>query len=245
MKKWTTLITLVLLVVAAGFGTAYADDALALQLKQADELFAKAEPATLKEAGAIYEALVERYATNYEVLWKTARFYEKVARSTSKPLDLFEKGKALAEQATNLYPDKVEGHYWLASLTGRVGEEKGILNSLFMVKPMKAELDLCVQLDPNFPDSYYVLGLLYWKVPGWPLSIGDKKQAIEYALKAVELKPQSFIFQWGLYQAYDAAGKKKEARAVLEQIISMPVAPGEEVDAKNYKQRAEDALKNN
>jgi tetratricopeptide (TPR) repeat protein len=126
---------------------------------------------------------------------------------------------------------------------GRVGEEKGILNSLFMVKPMKVELDRCLEIDPKFPDTYYVLGLLYWKVPGWPVSIGDKKLAVQYSAQAVQLRPESFLFRWGLYEAYNAAGKKQEAQEVLQQILKQSVAPGYEKEATEYKTKAKGKLK--
>lgn len=241
MKKWTIGIVCILCMLLVS-GLALADE-VADKLKKADELFYKVEVEAYKQAGQIYEELYAKYPTNYEVMWKMARFYEKVAPNATDPLAVFEKGKAIAEKTATMYPNKVEGHYWYASLIGRVGEKKGILNSLFMVKPMKEELDRCVAIDPKFPDAYYVLGMLYWKVPGWPLSIGDKKLAVEYAAKSVELKPTSFLFQWSLYEAYEAAGKKTEATAVLEHIIKMPVAPGEEKAAVDYKQRAKDVLK--
>ena len=241
MYKWI-IIPVVLLFVFLGI-TVYAADDLSTKMQKADQLFTVGEPAQINQAGEIYLDLLQKYPSNYDILWKTARYYDKAAKLQKNPLPLYEKGKELAEKATKLYPNKVEGHYWFASMMGRVGEEKGILNSLFMVKPMKAELDRCVEIDPRFPDSYYVLGLLYWKVPGWPVSIGDKKKAVEYATKAVELKPQDFAFQYGLYEALKANDKNADAKAVLEKIIKMQITPGYEKDGADYKKKAQEALK--
>ncbi len=241
MLKKTSIVLLVLMSLFIGSSIWAAGDDLAAQISAAEKLFqAWDDPANLIEAGAIYESLLEEYPDNYELLWKAARCYEKFGNNIEDPLATYEKGKERAEKATQLYPDQVEGHYWLAALMGRVGEEKGILNSLFMVKPMKTELEQCLEIDPQFPDAYYVLGKLYWKVPGWPLSVGDKKKAVEYALKSVELNPDSFVFQWGLYEAYNAAGKKKDAKETLEQIIQMPIKPGYELDGAEYKERAQE-----
>lgn len=241
-KQWRILLLSMFMLLVMSTYTVFADD-LSAKLKKVEELMAIGDATSFKQATPIIEELVAKYPSNYEVLWKAAKFYEKSAQTTSSPLKTYEKGKALAEKAVNLYPNKVEGHYWLASLMGRVGEEKGILNSLFMVKPMKAELDRCLEIDPKFPDTYYVLGLLYWKVPGWPVSIGDKKLAIQYAAKAVQLRPESFLFRWGLYEAYHAAGKKKEAEDVLQQIVKQSVTSGYEKEAAEYKAKAKEKLK--
>lgn len=242
MMKWI-IVPVLLFFVFLGVSV-YAADDLAQKMQKADQLLQVGEPATINQAGDIYLDLLAKYPTNYDLLWKTAKYYDKLGLITKNPLPIFEKGKDLAEKATKLYPNRVEGHYWLASLIGRVGEEKGILNSLFMVKPMKAELDRCLEIDPKFPDTYYVLGLLYWKVPGWPVSIGDKKKAVECAQKAVDLKPTDFSFQYGLYEALHAANRDAEAKAVLERIIKMPITPGNEKDGNDYKKKAQEALKN-
>lgn len=241
-KQWIVPFLSLIVLLSIGTCTALADD-LSAKVKKIEELMAIGEAAAFQQAAPIVEELLAKYPNTYEVLWKAAKFYEKSARFTAAPLKAYEKGKALAEKAVSLFPDRVEGHYWLASLMGRVGEEKGILNSLFMVKPMKAELDRCLEIDPKFPDTYYVLGLLYWKVPGWPVSIGDKKLAVQYAAQAVQLRPESFVFRWGLYEAYQAAGKRQEAESTLQQIIKQPAAAGYEKEAVEYKAKAREKLK--
>jgi len=67
-----------------------------------------------------------------------------------------------------------------------------------------------------------VLSQLYQQAPGFPLSIGNKKQALENAQRAVELEPQNLEFQLQLARALDHNGKEKEARDLLQQIRSNP-----------------------
>ena len=90
--------------------------------------------------------------------------------------------------------------------------------------------------------AYNSLGVLYYKVPGWPMGFGDKAKAKELLRKALSLNPQGIDpnFFYGEYlfetkQADEAvptwngvagpprpgrqiadAGRREEARVLLE-----------------------------
>lgn len=191
-----------------------------------------------------YEEALEVDPENYQVLWRLARAYEWQGKMAKKDkLPLLEKGKAYAEKAIKLNEKGVEGHYWLGALIGRIGETKGILNSLFMVKPMKAEMDRAVQIDPSFASAHYVLSLLYWKVPGRPLSIGDKGKALEEAKLAVKLAPDNTQYRLGLGEAYLALKDRTSAKREFEAVVAMPPTPDDPVQSVLDRQDAEGYLK--
>lgn len=177
----------VAVVLLAGVSAFAADSAV----DQADALYAlRAKQDNAIDQGiALLNKFLAANPNNYDALWRQARFYwyKGDHQPEGKKLNDFEKGKAFAERAVNANEKDAEGHYWFASLIGSVGQEKGILNSLFMVKPMKEQLDRCIELDPKYHDAYDVLAQLYWKVPGPPISIGNKKKAAELARKAADM----------------------------------------------------------
>ncbi len=152
-----------------------------------------------------YNYLIEhedKINEDYESCWRLGYFYEFLGQNCPDKkmrLNFFELGRKFTERAIKLNPNGVDGHLYQAILMGDIGLEKGILKSLAMVKPMSEELQTVIGLDPKNATAHYVLGQLYWKVPGKPLSIGDKKKAQEETALAVKYNPQSeeFWFDYG------------------------------------------------
>ena len=61
-----------------------------------------------------------------------------------------------------------------------------------LVKRAKAIYESAIQLDGKALDgsAYNSLGVLYYKVPGWPVGFGDKKRAKELLEQALALNPK-------------------------------------------------------
>jgi tetratricopeptide (TPR) repeat protein len=235
------VIWLMVLVILLGVGWVWAGDSSA---SQADQLYAQRfEKANVTKAVDLLDKAVA--AEGYEALWRLARCYWFLGdRTTGKEkLALFEKGKGYAEQAVKAKDNGVEGHYWLASLLGSVGQEKGILNSLMMVSPMKKELDRCLQLNAGYSDAHDVLAQLYWLVPGFPLSIGNKKKAQEEAVLATtgDIKTTG---NW-LHLGQIAADNKDFATAknALQKVLALPDDPEDPEASRKDKAAAKDELK--
>lgn len=134
---------------------------------------------------------------DYEALWHLGYFYEFYGQNCpgkKEKLAAFEKALTYEERAIKLNSKGVDGHLYRAILMGDIGLEKGILQSLSMVKPMYDELQIVLGLAPENAMAHYVLGQLYWKVPGKPLSIGDKKKALEETALAVKYDPKSISY---------------------------------------------------
>lgn len=236
------LVALVAILAAVSLAAVAAEDSTAL-LKSGDEAWLRRDdPAQLARAIQLYEQALAVQPEGYAPLWRLARAYEWQGKVVKKDkLPLLEKGKAYAERALKA-KDGWEAHYWMAALLGRIGEAKGILNSLFMVKPMKAELDKAVELNPNDAGSHYVLSLLYWKVPGRPLSIGDKPKALEEAKLAVKLEPANTQYRLGLGEAYLALKDKAAAKREFQEVLTMALTPDDPVQSALDRQDAEKYL---
>ncbi len=177
-----------------------------------------------KEAIGLWEDVLKEDAKNYEALWKLAKAYYWLGNHSleKEQLDLFTKGKDYGERAVKLYPDNWEGHYWLGVCLGRYGETRGIIKNLFLVKPIQKEMETVLKINPSHAGAHHVLGVIYRKAPGRPLSVGNKKKALRYAKKAVELDPQSLKYAVGLAEVYLALDKKDDAKKTLEDVLAMP-----------------------
>ncbi len=213
---------------------------------QADELYKmRYDQANVQKGIALLTKVVQNQPQEYEALWRLAKFHWFLGDRAkgNKRLPLFEKGKSYAEQAVAARENGLDGHYWLASTIGCVGQEKGIMNSLFMVGPMKKELDRCLEIDNKHADTHDVLAQLYWKVPGWPLSIGDKKKAQEEAKLAVTYDPKASD-HWLHYGQIAADNKDyNTARAALQKVLALPDDPEDPESSRDDKAAARDKLK--
>ena len=213
----------------------------------ADELYAKRiNPENVQKAINLLKQAATENPKNSGALWRLARLYwvlgDRAAVKKEK-IDYFTQGQEYARQATEANPNELLGHYWLASLIGSLGDAKGILQSLFMVKPMKNELDFCIKLDPKFAGAHDVLAQLYWLAPGPPLSIGNKKLALEEIKLAVAYNPSSIEFQLHLGQIARDNKDFTMAREAFQKALTLPDDPEDLEASKKFKATATEELK--
>lgn len=227
MSRKIVILNMLFLILLIGSSNLLADNQPNTELSQIDQLYkdflASKNPEEITRAINSLDQLIINYPDHYEVFWKAARCYNEYAIFTPNPIKTYERAITYAKRSLELESNNPDAHFWLAVLYGQIGQAKGVLNSLFLVKTMKTELELCLKLNPNYDYAYHILATLYLRVPGWPISIGDKNQALEYELLAVKLNPTYLPYQWNLYQIYNQLGKENAAKQVLQQIIKIPV----------------------
>jgi serine/threonine protein kinase/Tfp pilus assembly protein PilF len=73
------------------------------------------------------------------------------------------------------------------------------------------QLRRTIELDPNYPVTYWILGLVYRK-------LGRYEQAIAEGEKGVTLSGGSFLMRGALAQTLAAAGRRKEAIRILDEL---------------------------
>lgn len=193
----------------------------------------------IEAAIASLTAHLESNPDDGQALWLISKAYLYLGDQIGENvLETFEKGKTYADRAVEVLPDSPDAHFWLASLIGRIGQTRGILQSLFMVRPMKDALDRVLELDVNYADAYWVLSQLYEQAPGFPLSIGNKKLALETAYKSIELDAENIEYPIQLARALDRNRRREEAIEVLEELLTRPALA---LDA-DVKEEAEELL---
>lgn len=120
----------------------------------------------------------------------------------------------LVKQADNLtqqYNTSADAYLWAGIIRGSLAEAINSMESLSLVKAAKLNLEKSIELNPDTEESYAlgVLGLMYAKVPGWPLAFGDNATAAELLSKGIAQHPEgmninyhyaSYLFEQGHYQ---------------------------------------------
>ncbi|MFW5694900.1 MAG: hypothetical protein ACOCYB_07010, partial [Alkalispirochaeta sp.] len=132
-------------------------------------------------------------ASRAEVLWRLSSATlmlgdqrDDAGAGDDELLAIYEDGEAHGEAAIEADPDNARGYFWASANIGRWGQTKGVLNSLFRAPDMRDLLTEAVTQDPEFADSYYVLGQLYAQVPGM-ISFGNVEYAVSLGRKSVDL----------------------------------------------------------
>lgn len=194
----------------------------------------------LRLAVATYEKALALEPTSYEALWRVARAHWFLGEEEAKPKRkaLFKKGAAYAERARAANPRGSEGHYWFAACTARHAEERGILDSLFAVDSIMGALHKTIEVDPKHCWAHHVLGVVYRKVPGWPLSQGDIDKSLEHAQIAVRGCPQAPLVYIGLGETLMAMDRDDEARQALEKALAAPGLPEMKPETARHKRTA-------
>lgn len=218
---------------------------LADVLAEADRLYARREEmAHVRQSIDMLEAWLEESPHEYEVLWRLARAYEWVGRyadSADKP-GVFGAAVEYAKRAVEAEPTAVDGRYWYALTIGRLGEAQGILRSLSAAGDMRRELETLLELAPDHAGAHFALGMLYYRLPGWPLSFGDNNRALELMSAAVELAPDHTTYRLGLAELLLDMRRRDEAIELLEAIIEMPLTPNEPMESAEDKVKAQELL---
>ena len=142
------------------------------------------------------------------------------AESNKRRIEIGKLSLRLAKEAIALKPEAPGGYLWAGASIALIGLPRGILNSLQLVPDGKAYFEKSIAIDPGYLKGvgYSLMGHAYAVVPGFPLSVGDKKKALEYLAKARKLDPDSTLTLLFVADLFWSLDQMKEATEVLEEI---------------------------
>jgi tetratricopeptide (TPR) repeat protein len=164
--------------------------------------------------------------------------------------DSAEKEKHLAQgvehgkRAAELAPDSVEANFWFVNCMAAHGLVRGMMNSLFYLKPMEKYGKKALALDEAFFDAapLRLMGRYYFKVPPWPVGSGDKKKGVEMLERAVETAPDYLYNKVCLADAYLGSGRPDEARHLLEAVLDAPEPEEFKLNFAKFQQEARELM---
>ena len=114
--------------------------------------------------------------------------------------------------------------YYLAMNLGELAQAQApSLTSYRLVHEIEREFLATAELDArfDFAGPARCLGLLYRDAPGWPLSIGNKRKAREWLIRAVALAPEFPENQLNLAETYLRWRQKEETENALAKLTSI------------------------
>jgi len=145
-------------------------------------------------------------------LWGDVR-----ATTPEDKLAAYDRGRELGKRAVELAPNDHDAHLWYAINTGRWGQTKGILRSLFLLPTVREEIDILFRLNPRSVRAHALAASVFFEVPG--LFGGDKAKAEEHLRKGLAVDPRFTLLRVDLARLLIATGRDGEARRELQRVI--------------------------
>lgn len=156
----------------------------------------------------------------------------------------FEALSTKAHKVSEAFPGRPEPLVWEGIIVSSWAGEKGGLGALSLVKQAKALYESAIAIDGNALEgsAYNSLGVLYYKVPGWPVGFGDKAKARELLQKALAINPNGIDSNF-FYGEYLVETKHaQDAVPYLERALQAPPRPGRQVADTGRREEARELL---
>lgn len=174
-----------------------------------------------------HASTAEEAVTELQHDWEVIRYQTPAAEREKR----FEALSAKAHKVSETYPARAEPLVWEGIIVSSWAGEKGGLGALGLVKQAKALYESAIAINGNALEgsAYNSLGVLYYKVPGWPVGFGDKAKAKELLQKALALNPKGIDpnFFYGEYLI--ETKQPADAVAYLDRAVQAPPRAGRQI----------------
>jgi tetratricopeptide (TPR) repeat protein len=156
--------------------------------------------------------------------WEVIRYQTPAAERVKRFEALAEK----AHQASVTHAGRSEPLVWEGIIVSSLAGEKGGLGALGLVKQAKALYEQAIAIDGQVLDgsAYGSLGVLYYKVPGWPIAFGSKAKAEDMLKKALALNPAGIDPNFFYGEFLIENERTAEGISHLERALQAPARPG-------------------
>ena len=207
------------LALLAAVGTAWAGSPLVNELQGFSTRYNE-NPRKIDELKAALEKAAESQAADVDTLAlaQVCFMYGDVRATTEdEQLAAFDRGRQAAKRAIALAPRSAPAQFWYGINTGRWGQTKGIMRSLFLLPTVKEAMQTALALDPAYAPAYALGGGIYYEVPSYAGGDLDRSEAM--FRKGLELDPRYTNMRLGLARTLLKKGRTADARRELEAVL--------------------------
>lgn len=159
--------------------------------------------------------------------WDVIRYQTPVSEREKRLKGL----SAKAHQASEKFSGRAEPLIWEGIIVSSWAAEKGGLGALGLAKQAKALYEQAIEIDGRVLEgsAYNSLGVLYYKVPGWPIGFGDKPKAKALLEQALAINPQGLDSNYFYAEYLVQAHQNEQALSHLEKALLAPPRPGRQI----------------
>jgi tetratricopeptide (TPR) repeat protein len=176
-------------------------------------------------ASAVAHELSDDIAT-LEHGWAKASYQTPDDQKEAAFAELQEKAHAVSKQ----FAGHAEPLIWEGIIASSHARYQGVFAAGKSAKLARDLLQSAQKIDANALDGsvYVSLGTLYYKVPGWPLSFGDKKLASELLQQALKIDPNGIDANFFYGDFLAERGDRQQAIDYLNRALAAPPREGRE-----------------
>lgn len=199
--------------------------------RDVDELyFARDREGNLQRGIGNLEEILKGNPEEGDARWRLCRALARRGETRPRKSDRladYDSARTQCGKAVALSPDSADAHFWFGVAMGRWGEARGVLKAMFLIKPIRREMEATLKLDPGHGGAHRVLGEMLWQIPAF--AGGDKRKALAEFEAAVRLSPNHSANYQPLAEAYLRFGRKDEAIRALNAVAAIqdPADPAE------------------
>lgn len=189
---------------------------------------------------AVQAATVEESVTELQQAWEVINYKTPAAEKEKK----FEALAARAHKVSESFAGRPEPLVWEGIILSSWGGAKGGLGALGLVKQAKVLYEQAIQIDGNTLDgsAYNSLGVLYYKVPGWPIAFGDKDKARDLLQKALAINPKGIDANYFFADYLVETGEPQKAMAHLEKVMQAAPRAGRQIADEGRRAEARELM---
>ncbi len=176
----------------------------------------------LKNSYEVLSKIVEKEPTNLRALYEFSKvcYLMGDAQDTKdNKLEFYNKGIEYGKKAIKIDENSVWAHFWYMVNLGRIGQTKGVLNSLAIVPDIKKEIDIILKLDPKHTGAMDAGAMLYYELPG--LLGGNLNKSIEYLNQAIAIDSNYTILYVDMAKVYIKKKEYEKARWFLNKVLEI------------------------
>lgn len=170
----------------------------------------------------ILKEVVNSEPGNVRALYELSRVFYLLgdaAETKEEKLELYNKGKEYGEKAIKADDDSAWAHFWYMVNLGRIGQTKGVLNSLALVPEIKKEIDRVLKLDSEHTGAFDARAMLYYELP-WLLG-GNLNKSIEALNRGLEIDSNYTVLYIDMAKVYIKKKNYEKARWYLNKVLQI------------------------
>lgn len=177
--------------------------------------------------GALQAAPVDDAVAELQHDWET------IAYATPAPqrAERYEALAARARAASLAFPGRAEPLIWEGIVVSSWAGAKGGLGGLSLARQARGLYESALKIRPDALDGSALnsLGVLYYKVPSWPVGFGDRDKAQALLKQALAINPNGIDPNYFYGEFLVESNRATEALPYLERALKAPPRPGREL----------------
>lgn len=177
---------------------------------------------------------------NIETKWEKIHYTYPVEQRAEAFSPLLKVATALVHE----FPTRAEPLILQATIMLATAANEGPLSALSSVKQARDLLFKAIAIDPAAKQgsAYVTLGVLYYKVPGWPIAFGDTEKAGKLLQMALQISPDAVGGNYYYGDFLLTRGRISEAAEYFNRAINAPASHYSTLGNARLRAKAKHAL---